>query len=80
MPIPAYSQGIKTSAMVFVSGLLALDPTSGNLVNEDIKSETRRAIENLKNILEAADSRLTYPQTVTVTPPVFLPGDKLPVG
>lgn len=78
--IGPYSQAIKTSAMVFVSGQLALEPNSGNLVYDDIKSETRQAIGNLKKRLEAAGSSLKYPETVTLTPPVLLAGDQLPVG
>ena len=56
--IGPYSQAVKTDFMVFVSGQLALDPATGTLVNNDIKTETRQAIENLKNILEAAGSSL----------------------
>jgi 2-iminobutanoate/2-iminopropanoate deaminase len=56
--IGPYSQAVKTEAMVFVSGQLALDPASGNLVTGDIKAETRQAMQNLKSILEAAGSSL----------------------
>jgi len=53
-----YSQAVKTDTMVFVSGQLALNPTTGNLVTDDIKTEIRQAMNNLKNILEAAGSNL----------------------
>lgn len=56
--IGPYSQAVKTDALVFVSGQLALDPASGNLVTSDIKAETRQALENLKHILQAAGSSL----------------------
>jgi len=56
--IGPYSQAVKTDTMVFVSGQLALNPTTGNLVTDDIKIETRQAMNNLKNILEAAGSNL----------------------
>lgn len=56
--IGPYSQAIKTDSMVFVSGQLALDPTNGKLIDDDIKTETRQAIKNLKTILEAAGSSL----------------------
>lgn len=56
--IGPYSQAVKTDSLVFVSGQLALDPATGNLVNGDIQSETRRAMENLRQILEAAGSSL----------------------
>jgi len=56
--IGPYSQAVKTDSMVFVSGQLAFDPASGDLVTYDIKSETRQAMKNLKVILEAAGSDL----------------------
>ncbi len=56
--IGPYSQAVKTDSMVFVSGQLAFDPASGDLVTYDIKSETRQAMQNLKVILEAAGSDL----------------------
>ena len=56
--IGPYSQAVKTETMVFVSGQLALDPVNGDLVTGDIKAETRQAMNNLKNILEAAGSSL----------------------
>ncbi len=46
------------NTMVFVSDQLTLNPTNGNLVTDDIKTETRQAMNNLKNILEAAGSNL----------------------
>jgi 2-iminobutanoate/2-iminopropanoate deaminase len=56
--IGPYSQAIKTGQLVFVSGQLALDPVTGSLLQGDIKAETRQAMTNLKNILEAAGSSL----------------------
>lgn len=64
--IGPYSQAVKTNAMVFVSGQLALEPTTGNLIDSDIQTETRQAIENLKNILEAAGSSLEKVVKTTV--------------
>ncbi len=56
--IGPYSQAVKTDTMVFVSGQLALDPATGALQNDDIQTETRAALTNLKAILEAAGSSL----------------------
>jgi len=56
--IGPYSQAVKTDTMVFVSGQLAFDPATGNLVTDDIKAEARQAMNNLKTILEASDSSL----------------------
>ena len=54
--IGPYSQAVKTDSMVFVSGQLAFDPISGELLTDNIQTETRQAIHNLKIILEAAGS------------------------
>ncbi len=56
--IGPYSQAVKTDTMVFVSGQLAFDPVSGDLMTGDIKTETRQAMYNLKEILEASGSSL----------------------
>jgi 2-iminobutanoate/2-iminopropanoate deaminase len=56
--IGPYSQAVKTDRMVFVSGQLALDPATGDLLQDDIQAETRRAMQNLKAILQAAGSGL----------------------
>jgi len=56
--IGPYSQAVKTDTMVYVSGQLAFDPATGNLITDDIKTETRQAMNNLKTILEAAGSSL----------------------
>ena len=56
--IGPYSQAVKTDSMVYVSGQLAFDPATGNLITDDIKTETRQAMTNLKTILEAAGSSL----------------------
>lgn len=56
--IGPYSQAIKTKDMVFVSGQLAIDPSSGELILGDIRKETRQALNNLKQILLAAGSEL----------------------
>lgn len=56
--IGPYSQAVKTDTMVFVSGQLAFEPGSGNLITDDIKKETRQALTNLEQILIEAGSSL----------------------
>lgn len=56
--IGPYSQAIKTDSLLFVSGQLAIDPASGDLLVGDIKAETRQALLNLGNILQAAGTSL----------------------
>ncbi|MBU2578266.1 RidA family protein [Patescibacteria group bacterium] len=64
--IGPYSQAVKTDSMVYVSGQLALVPKTGELVNDDIRAETRQALTNLKEILIAAGSCLENVVKTTV--------------
>ena len=52
--IGPYSQAVEAGGFVFVSGQIPLDPGTGNLVEGDFKAQTRRVMENGKNILSAA--------------------------
>jgi 2-iminobutanoate/2-iminopropanoate deaminase len=57
--IGPYSQGVEwDSKLVFTSGQIPLDPRTGQLVEGDIKAQTRQALENLKAVLEAGGSNL----------------------
>jgi 2-iminobutanoate/2-iminopropanoate deaminase len=53
-PIGPYSQAVIQNGMLFVSGQIAIDPSSGNLVSGDIIQETHQVMKNLKAILEEA--------------------------
>lgn len=55
--IGPYSQAISANGFMFVSGQLPVDPESGQIPS-DIAAQTRRALENLKAILEAGGSSL----------------------
>jgi 2-iminobutanoate/2-iminopropanoate deaminase len=52
--IGPYSQAVEAAGLVFVSGQIALDPTSGELVGEDTAEQTERVIDNLQAVLQAA--------------------------
>ena len=54
-PIGPYNQAVLSGNTLYISGQIPLDPTTGNLVQGDIKEETRQCMENLKAILEEAD-------------------------
>ncbi len=56
MPIGPYSQAIRVSGMLYLSGQVALDPATGQFLGGDIKAQTRRALQNLSAVLEAAGS------------------------
>jgi len=52
--IGPYSQAVRVGQLVFLSGQIPLDPTSGNVVEGDIAVQTRRVMENLGAVLRAA--------------------------
>ena len=55
-PIGPYSQAIEANGFVYVSGQIAIDPTTNELyTGADIKVETTQVMENLKAIITAAD-------------------------
>ncbi|QXP55268.1 RidA family protein [Cellulophaga sp. HaHa_2_95] len=53
-PIGPYNQAVLADNMLYISGQIPIDPTTGNLVEGDIKEETKQSMENLKAILEEA--------------------------
>ncbi len=50
-PIGPYNQAILKGDMLFTSGQIAINPETGKLVIDDIHTETRRIMENLKAVL-----------------------------
>jgi len=56
--IGPYSQAVKANGFVFVSGQIALDPRTGQVVGQDVKTQTRRALDNIRAIVEAAGSSM----------------------
>ena len=53
-PIGPYNQAVQFGNMLFVSGQIALDAQTGELVQGDIQAETRKVMENLEAILKEA--------------------------
>jgi 2-iminobutanoate/2-iminopropanoate deaminase len=52
--IGPYSQAIKAGEFLFVSGQIPIDPRTGSLVENDVRAQTRRVLENLGGIIAAA--------------------------
>ena len=58
-PVGPYNQAIAaTGTLLFVAGQIPLDPSSGQIVGEDVAAQTHQAIANLTAILEAGGSSL----------------------
>jgi 2-iminobutanoate/2-iminopropanoate deaminase len=56
--IGPYSQAVAHNGWLYLSGQIALDPATGQLIEGDIAAQTERVLENLKAVLEAAGSSL----------------------
>lgn len=54
-PIGPYNQAVLSGSTLYISGQIAFDPKTGELVMDSIKNETVQVMENLKAVLEAAD-------------------------
>jgi 2-iminobutanoate/2-iminopropanoate deaminase len=65
-PIGPYSQATKANGLLFLSGQVALDPKTGELLAGDIRQQTLRTLENIKGILEAAGANLHHVLKTTV--------------
>ena len=57
-PIGPYSAGVETGCFIFTAGQIAIDPTTGNLVEGGVAAETRQVLLNVQNILKAAGASL----------------------
>ncbi len=56
--IGPYNQAIRYGNFVYTSGQVALDPASGQLVGDDVQTQTRRVFQNLQAVLESAGTSL----------------------
>jgi 2-iminobutanoate/2-iminopropanoate deaminase len=54
-PIGPYNQAVLTGNTLYTSGQIAIHPKTGKLVLENIQLETKQVMENLKEVLAAAD-------------------------
>ena len=64
--IGPYSQAIKANGFGFVSGQVALDPVTQQVVPGDVAAQTERALQNLAGILKAAGTSLDRAVKTTV--------------
>ena len=59
-PIGPYSQAVLVDNMLYTSGQIALDATSGELVLENIAQETNKVMENMRAVLAAAEMDFSH--------------------
>ncbi len=67
-PIGPYNQATLIKDTLYISGQIPIDPATGNLVEGDIKLETKQSMENLKAIL--AEAGMTFENVVKTS--IFL--------
>ncbi len=65
-PIGPYSQAIRAGQTVYLSGQIALDPATGELVSGSLTEETTRVMRNLQAVLTAAGMHFSHVSKVTI--------------
>jgi 2-iminobutanoate/2-iminopropanoate deaminase len=64
-PIGPYNQAVLVGNTLYTSGQIALNPETMELVLDDIETETKQVMENMKAVLEAAD--MTFENVIKTT-------------
>lgn len=72
-PIGPYNQAVLAGNTLYTSGQIALHPETMELVLDDIETETRQVMENMKAVLEAAD--MTFENVIKTTIFIMNMGD-----
>jgi 2-iminobutanoate/2-iminopropanoate deaminase len=72
-PIGPYNQAVLMNNTLYTSGQIALDPKTMELVLDDIETETKQVMENMKAVLETAD--MTFENVVKATIFIMNMGD-----
>lgn len=64
--IGPYSQAIEANGMLFCSGQIPIDPTTGTIVEGGIQAQTRQVFQNISEVLAAAGTDLSHVVKTTV--------------
>ena len=64
--IGPYSQAVKAGNMIFCSGQIPINPTTGEFVSDDVAEQTEQVLQNLNAVLEAAGGNLNNVVKTTV--------------
>jgi 2-iminobutanoate/2-iminopropanoate deaminase len=65
-PIGPYSQAIRSGALLFCSGQVALDAVTGQVVGTDIETQTKKVMENLGAVLQAGGASFDHVVKTTI--------------
>lgn len=65
-PIGPYSQAIQAGTLLFVSGQIAIQPSSGNLITGNIQEETHQVMKNIHEVLRAASCDFSHVVKTTI--------------
>lgn len=63
---PLYSQGVRAGSTIYVSGMVGIDPATGELAGSSIQDQTLQALRNCEAVLQAGGSTLSDVTLVTV--------------
>lgn len=68
-PLGPYSHAVRCGDLLFLAGQIPLDPATGAIVGEDIRSQTRQVLDNIKVILndQGLDASRVIKSTVFMT-------------
>ena len=65
-PIGPYSQAVKVGNLIFCSGMIALDPVTGQLIKDSIASETKQVMHNIQALLQEAGAGFEHVVKTTI--------------
>jgi 2-iminobutanoate/2-iminopropanoate deaminase len=57
-PVGPYSQAVRAGDLLYISGTVPIDPKTGEVVEREIKTQTRQVMESIRAILEAAGATM----------------------
>ena len=59
-PVGPYSQGVVHNGTLYISGQIAIEPSTGKLITDNIEAETRQVMKNIQAILTEADLSFSH--------------------
>ena len=65
-PIGPYNQATLAANLLFISGQICIEPSTGKLKNRDLQEETHQVMQNLKNILQEAGMNFSNVMKTTI--------------